>query len=73
MLIRPGTAVEQVKYIIDNLDIKDRIKPFSKCLRCNGLLESEFTGKSLNRISPVTTSGCEKDILCKFCDENQEV
>jgi uncharacterized protein with PIN domain len=73
MLIRPGTPVEQVKYIIDDLDIKDRIKPFSRCLRCNGLLESEFTGKSLNRISPVTKSGCEKDILCKFCDENQEV
>lgn len=70
ILMRPGTTIEQIRYVIDYLDVKDRIKPFSRCLRCNGLLESEFTGKSLNRISPVTKSGCEKYILCKFCDEN---
>jgi uncharacterized protein len=69
MLIQPGTAVEQVKYIIDYLDINDRIKPLSRCLRCNGLMESEFTKKNLNRISPGIKRGCEKYILCKSCNE----
>jgi len=73
ILMRSGTMIEQIKYVIDYLDVKDRIKPFSRCLCCNGLLESEFTAKTLNRISPVTKSGCEKYILCKFCDENSEL
>ncbi|MBU0768798.1 MAG: Mut7-C RNAse domain-containing protein [Proteobacteria bacterium] len=73
ILMRPGTTIEQIGYVIDYLDVKDRIKPFSRCLRCNGLLKSEFTAKTLNRISPVTKSGCAKYILCKFCDENSEL
>ncbi len=32
ILMRPGTTIEQIKYVIDSLDLKDRIKPFSRCL-----------------------------------------
>ncbi|MBW2250128.1 MAG: twitching motility protein PilT, partial [Deltaproteobacteria bacterium] len=35
IFIRPGTTTEQIRRIIDYLDIKDNIKPFSRCLRCN--------------------------------------
>ena len=50
MLIRPGTAVKQVKTIMDDLDINDRIKPFSRCLRCNDQLENRQTKQILDRI-----------------------
>lgn len=30
ILMRPGTTIEQIKYVIEYLDVKDRIKPFSK-------------------------------------------
>lgn len=73
MLIHSGTSMEQIKYVIASLDLKDRIKPFSRCLRCNSLLDSEFTGKSLNRITSETKSVREGDILCKSCDENAEL
>jgi uncharacterized protein with PIN domain len=43
MLIRPGTAEEQVKTIIDDLDISDRINPFSRCLGCNDQLRNRQT------------------------------
>jgi uncharacterized protein len=39
IFIRPRKIEEQVKGIIDSLDIKNQIKPFSRCLRCNYLLE----------------------------------
>lgn len=67
MLIRPGTAVEQVKHIIDNLDINDRIKPFSRCLRCNDPLENRQRKQIMDRISPGAKSIFEKYLLCKSC------
>ncbi|MBW2604174.1 MAG: twitching motility protein PilT [Deltaproteobacteria bacterium] len=67
MLIRPGTAVEQVKYVIDDLDIKDRINPFSRCLRCNDQLENRQTKQVMDRILPETKSIFEKYLLCKSC------
>ena len=67
MLIRPGTAVEQVKCIIDDLDINDRIKPFSRCLRCNDPLENRQTKQIMDRISPETKRIFEKYLLCQFC------
>ena len=67
MLIRPGTAVEQVKTIIDGLDINDRMKPFSRCLRCNDPLENRQTKQMMDRISPETKSIFEKYLLCKSC------
>jgi uncharacterized protein len=60
MLIRPGTAVEQVKTIMDDLDINDRIKPFSRCLRCNDQLENRQTKQILDRILPETKRILEK-------------
>lgn len=35
ILIRPGSTTEQIRQVIDYLDIEDEIKPFSRCLRCN--------------------------------------
>jgi sulfur carrier protein ThiS len=35
ILIHPGKTSEQIRQIIDHLDIKDRIKPFSRYLRSN--------------------------------------
>jgi hypothetical protein len=67
MLIRPGTVVEQVAYIMDNLDINDRIKPFSRCLGCNDSLENRQREQIINSISPETKSILEKDLLCKSC------
>jgi len=67
MLIRPGSTVEQVKYIIDDLDINDRIKPFTRCLGCNNPLENRQTKQITDRISPETKRIFEKYLLCKSC------
>jgi uncharacterized protein with PIN domain/sulfur carrier protein ThiS len=67
MLIRPGTAVEQAKYIIDDLDINDRIKPFSRCLGCNDRLDNRQTKHVRDKILPETKRIFEKYLLCKSC------
>ena len=70
MLIRPGTAVEQIKTIMDDLDINDRIKPFSRCLRCSDQLENRQTKQILDRIVPEIKRILEKYLLCKSCGKH---
>jgi uncharacterized protein with PIN domain len=67
LLIRPGTAVEQVKCIIDDLDINDRIKPFSRCLGCNDPLDNRQTKHVKDKILPDTKRIFEKYLLCRSC------
>jgi uncharacterized protein with PIN domain len=67
MMVRSGTAVKQVTYIMDDLDINDRIKPFSRCLGCNDPLKNQQTRQIMDSISPETKRIFQKDLLCKSC------
>jgi uncharacterized protein with PIN domain len=69
IFIRPGTTTEQIRRIIDYLDIKDNIKPFSRCLRCNTLLKTVLKEKILDRIPPKTKELCDEYVQCQFCDK----
>ena len=40
ILMYPGTITEQITRLIDHLDIRDQIRPFSRCLICNVPLET---------------------------------
>jgi uncharacterized protein with PIN domain len=68
IFIRPGATTEQIRRIIDYLDIKDNIKPFSRCLRCNNLLKSVLKEKILDRIPPKTKELCDEYVQCRSCD-----
>ncbi|MBW2201021.1 MAG: Mut7-C ubiquitin/RNAse domain-containing protein [Deltaproteobacteria bacterium] len=67
IFIRPGTTEKQIKRILDYLDITDRIRPFSRCLLCNNLLESVPKEKIIDRIPPKTRHFCDEYTHCKFC------
>jgi uncharacterized protein with PIN domain len=69
IFLRPGTTPEQIRRIIDYLDIKDNIKPFSRCLGCNTLLKSVSKEKILNRIPPKTKEFCDEYVQCPSCDK----
>jgi len=69
IFIRPGTTTEQIRRIIDYLDIKDDIKPFSRCLRCNTLLKSVLKENILDRIPPKTKEFCDEYVQCQSCDK----
>jgi uncharacterized protein with PIN domain len=67
IFLRPGTTPEQIRRIIDDLDIKDNIKPFSRCLVCNTPLKSVSKEKILNRIPPKTKESCDENVQCPSC------
>jgi len=69
IFIRSGTTIEQIKRIIDYLDIKDDIKPFSRCLRCNSLLSAIEKENILDKIPPKTMEFCDEYVQCQSCDK----
>ena len=69
IFIRPGTVTEQIKRILDYLDIKDSIKPFSRCLRCNSVLKSVSKESIADRIPSKTKEFCDEYTCCQFCDK----
>jgi len=69
IFIWPGTTIEQIRRIIDNLDIKSNIKPFSRCLCCNSLLKIVLKEKILDRIPPKTKTFYDEYVQCPSCDK----
>ena len=69
IFIRPGTTIEQIRRIINYLDIKDDIKPFSRCLQCNTLLNVVPKEHILNKIPPMTIEFCDEYVQCRSCDK----
>ena len=69
IFIRPGRCEEQIRRIIDYLDIRDQLRPFSRCLRCNSLLRSIPKDSIAYRIPPKTKEFCDEYVLCESCDK----
>lgn len=69
IFLRPGTTAQKIKRIIDYLDIKDKVDPFTRCLRCNSLLEAVAKEKILDRIPPKAKAYCDRFVLCRTCDK----
>ena len=69
MFIRPGTTAQQIRRIIDCLDIKDIVDPFSRCLGCNSLLQPVPKEEILDRVPPKTKAFCDEYARCRSCDK----
>jgi uncharacterized protein with PIN domain len=69
IFIRPGTTEEQIKRILDLLDIRKSIKPFSRCLRCNSLLNTVGKEEIAARIPPKVKAFCDEYSYCSSCDK----
>jgi len=69
IFLRPGTTIEQVRYVLDLLSLRDRIKPFSRCLLCNTALEEIPKERVSHRIPPKTRAVCDEYAYCRSCDK----
>ena len=69
ILLRPGTTIERVRYVLDFLSLEDRIKPFSRCLLCNTALEKIPKENVYHRIPPKTRAVCDEYSYCRSCDK----
>ena len=69
IFVRPGSTVQQIKQIIGTLDIKDRIDPFTRCLRCNSRLRPVPEEKILDRVPPKARAYYTEYAFCRSCDK----
>ncbi|HID29288.1 MAG TPA: twitching motility protein PilT [Desulfobacterales bacterium] len=69
VFVHPGTTQEQIRRIIEFLDIRDNVKPFSRCLCCNSLLEPVPKEEIFERIPSKTRAFCSEYARCESCDK----
>jgi len=66
-LLRSMNADEQLSQVIRRFDLKENLSPFSRCLECNGPLESAEKDKILDRLEPKTIRYYDTFFQCAQC------
>lgn len=69
VFVRPGTTEERVNSIVDFLDIRDVARPFSRCFRCNNILNAIAKKEVASRIPLKTLGFCNEYFHCRPCDK----
>ncbi len=65
--VRSDQPDEQVVEVIRRFDLGNNLKPFSRCLRCNGLLKPVPKEDVLHRLPPMTRETYDKFFQCQNC------
>jgi uncharacterized protein len=66
--IRSQHLNEQLKEVFSRFDLISRIRPFSRCMECNGLLEDVELKDIVDRLLPRTREYYRKFFRCPDCD-----
>jgi hypothetical protein len=67
-LIRHAKPVEQLREIVDLYALRQRLAPFSRCLRCNGHLREVAKTEIIGRLQPLTRKYYDDFRICPGCD-----
>lgn len=65
--VRSERAEEQSREVLEQFDLFRLIKPFSRCISCNGLLEDISKEKILDRLPPKTKLAFKEFRICTGC------
>lgn len=65
--VRADNPKKQLPEIIQRFDLKDMIKPFTRCLECNGLLKQADKNEIREQLEPSTEKYYTKFYVCKSC------
>lgn len=68
-LIRECNPLQQLKEVLLLYGLKDRANPFSRCMRCNGLLESVSKDNIIHRLKPLTKKYYNTFQRCTQCEK----
>ena len=67
-LIRHSKPAEQLREVIALYGLRNQIIPFSRCLRCNGVLQTIDKEKITARLQPLTRKYYDAFMICRQCD-----
>ncbi len=66
--VRSDQPREQLREVVDRFRLGQAAKPFSRCIRCNGRLESVGRDEVLERLQPLTRRYYDVFARCSTCD-----
>jgi hypothetical protein len=66
-LVREVTPEKQLCEIIELYGLKQMLQPFSRCLRCNNVLQPVEKQKILDRLEPLTIKYYNSFYMCGRC------
>ncbi len=69
IFLHKGTTAEQIKRVVDYLNITDNVRPFSRCLSCNGLLKEISKEEIKDRVPPKARRLFNRYTYCRACDK----
>lgn len=67
--VRSRHANTQIKEILRRFDLSAQIKPFHRCMSCNGLIESVEKAAIADRLEPNTAKYFDQFYSCSDCDK----
>jgi len=67
--VRAVKPREQVREVLARLDLHGALRPFSRCLRCNGELEDVSKDVVLHQLQPRTKKYYERFRRCRSCGQ----
>jgi uncharacterized protein with PIN domain len=66
-LVKSYTPLEQIKDLVQALDLSGMIAPFTRCLLCNGLLEKTKKEQIAKYLEPGTKRDFNEFYMCTGC------
>jgi uncharacterized protein with PIN domain len=66
--VRSQEPLQQAREVLRRFDLHAQVKPFSRCVRCNGLLERVDKRAVLSRLPPRTILYYDDFYRCRRCD-----
>lgn len=67
LFVRPDDPEEQAVAVIRRLDLRQRLAPLSRCMRCNGTLTSVTKDEVIDRLEPLTREYYDDFSQCTGC------
>ena len=67
--VRSENAEKQARELLSRFDLFRLIKPFGRCISCNGLLEDIPKENILDRLPPKTKMAFNKFRICTGCEK----
>jgi hypothetical protein len=66
--VRSSDPTEQLKDILENLNLSSSFRPLTRCLNCNSLLEPIEKTQVISRLQPNTARYFDEFFICNNCN-----
>jgi uncharacterized protein len=67
LLVHSERWEDQIAQVLDELDLRDHVRPFSRCISCNGEVKPLAPPDARNLVPPVILETSESFALCPSC------